>query len=505
MSQLHSLRHAESDETSYDHVLKYTGVFGGVEGLKKLVGVGRTKLTTLLIGSAGIGLISAYSSIFEFLVSASNMGIPLNATRQTSALYETGTEEEIVHRVMVIRTWVLWSALLSVIVCLLFSPLISYFFFDHDWHRWPEVMLTSLVAVSNIIAEGECAILKGFHQVRKMAIVETTLAFTTLLCTIPLYYLLGMQGVILGLIASGMMSAIVHFAFTLRMVSYRISPFSRKVFVEGLPLIKVGIPFVLAGVAGSSMLMAVSAIILLDHTKEDLGYYSAGYVVMVGYAGMVLAALEADFFPRLSSVADSVSRMNSTVNQQIEVSTLVSTPLLILLLLLLPVLLPLLYKPDFLVVADMATLAVFYTFLRCLSLPMGYTILAKGHSLVFLVLEVLFNLFFILLFWWCYDNYGLAGGGAALSLGALYDVVIYGIYCHYRYHFALSGRTLRIFLAQMLCLTATVAVCFVMPADTVTRYMAGGAIGLTSLCLSMFCLRHSSHAVARLTGKLFRS
>ena len=84
-----------TQDDSYRHVLKYTGVFGGVQGLKMLVSVARNKLTSVFLGSFGVGLISVYNSITEFLVSASNMGVPLNATRRSGELFEVGTNEEI--------------------------------------------------------------------------------------------------------------------------------------------------------------------------------------------------------------------------------------------------------------------------------------------------------------------------------------------------------------------------------------------------------------------------
>ena len=365
MDELKNLHNPETSDTSFDHVLKYTGIFGGVQGLKMSVSVVREKLTAIILGSWGIGLITAYNAVFEFLSNASNMGIPLNATRKTSELFENGTEEQIEHQVMVIRTWVLWSAMLSVLICLFFSPIISYFYFNHDWTRWPAVMLTSLVAVSNIIAEGECAILKGLRQVRKVAVIETILALGTLFCTIPLYYLLGIRGVIVGLIACGFLSAIVHFSFSLRLVSYKVKPLSQKTFCEGLPLIKVGIPYVLAGVANSFLPIAIVAIILSSHSEAELGYYSAGWKVMVGYSGLVFLALESDYFPRLSAVNNDRQRMNDTINQQIDVCTLLITPMLILLVVLMPFVLQLLYKDEFLVVFWRKVTASHISCLRC--------------------------------------------------------------------------------------------------------------------------------------------
>ena len=504
MDELKKLHNAGTSDTSYDHVLKYTGIFGGVQGLKMLVSVVRVKLTAYILGGWGMGLITAYNAVSDFLNKASNMGIPLNATRQTSELFENGTDEQIAHKVMVIRTWVLWSAILSVLICLFFSPIISYFYFNHDWHRWPVVMLTSLVAVSNIIAEGECAILKGLRQVRKVALIETILALGTLLCTIPLYYLLGIRGVIVGLIACGFLSAAVHLSFSLRLVPYRVKPMSARTFTEGLPLIKVGIPYVLAGVANSSLRMIIPAIILAQHTMKELGHYNAGWQLMIGYSGLVFLALESDYFPRLSAVNRDTRRMNETINQQIDVCTLLISPFLVLLVMLMPIVLQVLYVDEFLVVTGMATLSVFYTLLRCISLPMGYSILAKGHSIAYLVLEVCFVLLFGLLFWWLYGMLGLRGAGIAFSAGALYDVVVYFLYCHFRYGFSFRRSTLLFCVGQFVCLVVAVEYCYLVSPSPEEKYIAGGIAFLASSGLSLYQLFHRSSCAKYLLRK-FRS
>ena len=501
MDELKNLHNAETSDTSYDHVLKYTGIFGGVQGLKMIVSAARVKLTSVILGGVGMGLISAYNSVFEFLDNASNMGIPLNATRKTGELFEQGTDEQIEHQVMIIRTWVLWSALLSVLICLFFSPVISYFFFNHDWHHWPAVMLTAFVAVSNIIAEGECAILKGLRQVRKVAVIETILALGTLLCTIPLYYMLGIHGVILGLIACGFLSAIVHFSFSLRLISYKVKPLSQNVFCEGLPLVKVGIPYVMAGVANAGLHMAIPAIILAHHTMTDLGHYNAGWTLMIGYSGLVFMALESDYFPRLSSVNNNKLRMNDTINQQIDACTLILAPLLIVLVVFMPFVLRLLYEEEFLVVTGMATLSVFYPFLRCMSLPIGYSILAKGHSIAYLVLEVIYDILIGLLIWWCYNAFGLIGAGIALSVGAIYDTVVYSLFCHFRYGFTFKRSTLLFCIGQLICLLTAVEYCFLVSPSNEQKYTIGAIAIAVSSSLSLYQLLHRSDFAKRTIRK----
>ena len=504
MSKLKNLHSTEANDTSYDHVLKYTSVLGGVQGLKMLVGVVRRKLTTAIVGAWGMGLLSAYTSVSEFLSNASNMGIPLNAMRRTSELFANGTAEEIEHQVMVIRTWVLWTALLSVFICLFFSPVISYFFFDHDWTRWPVVMLTSLVAMSGIIAEGECAILKGLRQVRKVALIETVIAVGTLLCTIPVYFILGLRGVIVGLIACGFLSAAAHFFFSLRLVPYKVRPFSGRIFREGLPLIKIGIPYALANLSNAGLQMVIPVIILASHSMLELGYYKAAWSLMIGYSGLVFLALESDYFPRLSAVNSDRLRMNDTINQQIDVCTLIITPFLVLLVMFMPLVLQLLYVDEFLVVTGMATLSVFYVFLRCVSLPMAYSILAKGHSIAYLLLEVCYVLLFCLLFWLCYSAFGLIGAGIAFSIGAVYDVVVYFLYCHLRYGFKLRRSTMLFCLGQFVCLLTAVEYCYVVSPSAFEKYTIGGIAFVASALLSISRLARRSSLVRNLFGRFRR-
>ena len=46
----------------YLHILKYTGLFGGVQGLNVLIGIVRNKLVAVLLGPQGVGLTLLFAS-----------------------------------------------------------------------------------------------------------------------------------------------------------------------------------------------------------------------------------------------------------------------------------------------------------------------------------------------------------------------------------------------------------------------------------------------------------
>ena len=196
--------------------------------------------------------------------------------------------------------------------------------------------------------------------------------------------------------------------------------------------------------------------------------------------------------------------MNDTINQQIDVCTLILAPLLILFVVFMPYLLKVLYEDEFLVVTGMATLAVFYPLLRCVALPIGYSVLAKGHSITYLVLEVCYDVFFGLLIWWCYNSFGLVGAGIAISVGALYDVVVYFLYCHFRYGFAFRRSTLLFCLGQIICLLVTVEYCYLVSPSVEQKYAVGALVFLVSLGLSLQRLLHRSSCAKYFIRKIKR-
>ena len=70
----------KTDET-YSHVLKYTGIFGGVQGLNIGMGLVRTKLIALLLGPSGMGLASLFNTTVTFVSQATNLGVAFSAVR----------------------------------------------------------------------------------------------------------------------------------------------------------------------------------------------------------------------------------------------------------------------------------------------------------------------------------------------------------------------------------------------------------------------------------------
>lgn len=467
--------------STLEHVLKYTGVFGGVQGLTILMSIVRTKLGTSILGPAGVALMGIYLSITEFVRSTTNFGIPFSSVRHMSELFEAGSDAEQRRFVLVVRTWMLWVAVLAAAVCLAGAPLLAHFFFKDEENLYARnIALLAPMLVALSITAGEISILKGMRRLKRVASISALGAVSTLLLTVPFFWSMGCRGIILALNVSTIAMTVIHLAFTLPLYPWRVALFSADVFREGRQLVSVGIPYVAAAIAGSGMTMALLALLKRTGTQEDVGFYSMGYNLMVTYAGIVYATFEADYFPRLSSVHHDRHRRNLTINQQIRACLLLISPLLIALMTAMPLVIRLLSSEAFLPAAGMAICAAFYMFLRGITTPISYTALACGDSRLYLLMEVIYDAASLALIVGCFHLWGITGTGIGLSLSALFDLLLIGGVYGRHYSVRIAAATWRLALTQALLVGATLVACMVLP--EVWRY----AVGLPLLALSLW-------------------
>ncbi len=477
------MKKREPDD-SYRHVLKYTGVFGGVQGLQILVTLIRNKLTALLLGEAGMGLNKRFLNIAEVLNAWTNFGIAFYSLQQISEIYEEGDDDRMRHFITVIRSWSVWSALLGGLICFFFAVQLNDYYLPGEAHRM-EIMLLSLFVASLPIEAVECSLLKGLRRLRTVAVIEVLSVLSSLLFTIPLYYLLGIKGIVLSMVLCGWGTAVIHLFFSVRIYRYQVRLHSLRTLLEGWPLIRIGIPYVLAGVVGA---MAIGEVYKYLGDDKVVGLYSVGYGLMVTYGGMILKAVETDFFPRLSSINHDTIRLNHAINQQIDVCVLLITPFMIAFALFMPHIIRLLYDSNFLPAMSMAVCAVFYMFFKAVTTPIGYTSLAKGDSWLYLIMECVYDVVFVLMLQVGYSKMGLTGAGIALSFAALFDLLMIGFVYGWIYHLRLRRRTVLLIIPQALLLACAVGACLWL--TPMYKYIAG----VSALFLSaLFTLRFLSN------------
>ena len=324
---------SENEKGAYGQVLKYTGIFGGVQGLNVIVSLVRNKLAAVLLGPAGMGLVSLFNSTVAFISQATGFGISMSAVRHISELTESGDEAQRAYYIKVVRAWSILAALLGVLVCVAIGPFLSSNTFAWGNHTLHFILLAPAVGLIALTG-GETAVLKGTRQLKSLVVVQTFTILATLVLTVPAYYFFGQAGIVPVIV----LMALVTYLFTIN-YSYRLYPLhlsgSKGVLGEGMEMIRLGVAFTLAGIVGAGSEMLIRSWLNLQGDLDAVGLYNAGYMITVTYASMVFSAMEADYFPRLSAVNGDVKATNETVNKQMEVTMLIIAPMLVGLIVLL--------------------------------------------------------------------------------------------------------------------------------------------------------------------------
>lgn len=488
----------EQENGDYSHVLKYTGLFGGVQGLSMILSLVRNKFMALLLGAGGMGFASLLNSVQNFSSQCTNLGISFGAVPRLSELYEKGDVTGLEYFITVIRLWSLVAAFLGLVFCIAVSSFVDEMTFTWGNHTLHYAMLAFSVAMIAITG-GETAILKATRRLGSLAKIQVSTGLVSLVVSIPLYYFLFHSGVVPVIVLMALVTMLVTMCYSYRYYPLRLKV-GKRLLAEGAGMIRLGVAFVLAAVIGSAAEMLVRAFLNVEGGLADVGLYNAVYMITFTYAGLVFSAMDSDYFPRLSAVSQDVEVTNQTVNRQIEVSLLIISPMLAGLMVMLPVLIPLLFSAEFLPIVEVTQVAILAMYMKVLTMPVAYITLARGYSMSYLLLELSYFVVFVLLIMLGYWQWGIYGTGVAIVVAHVFDYVLINGYAYWKYGYRCTASVLRYAAMQVaLGLAVFVLTCLV---DGLFYWIIGAALTLVSTAYSVSILHSKTHLWKSLLKRL---
>ncbi len=488
-------------EKNYSHILKYTGIFGGVQGLVILIGLVRNKFMALLLGAGGMGFNALLTSVQNFASQCTNLGISFGAVPRLSEYYEQQRAELVEYYIQVVRLWSMIAAVLGCLFCVVVSPLINDLSFTWGNHTLHYAMLGVSVAMIAITG-GETAILKATRRLGSLARVQIYTTVASVFLSIPLYYFFRHSGVVPAIVliaAAGMLVTIGY--------SYRLYPlkmhFNKKQLKNGASMIRLGLAFVIAAAIGSASEMLIRAYLNVEGGLDFVGLYNIGFMLTITYAGMVFSAMESDYFPRLSGVCKDIMKTNETVNKQIEVSLLLLSPMLVALIMMLPVLVPILFSREFIPVVGMAQVAVLAMYFKVLTMPVAYITLARSLSLSYLLLETSYFVVLVLAVMVGFQQWGLWGTGLAIVVAHMFECIMIGGYSYMFYGYRTTKTVLQ--YAAIQAIIGFVAYGVTLVAEGWSYWIAEAALTVVSTAYSLHVLRQKTHLWESLKRKFTKS
>lgn len=442
-------------KSDYRSIFKATSLFGGVKVFTILISIVRSKIVAILIGTTGVGIVGLFTSGTSLIQSITQLGLAQSAVRDVSEAHASGNQARVNRIVTVLRKLVWFTGLLGMMCVIAFSSILSKTSFGNGDYTLAFIFLSVTLLFAQLNG-GQNVLLQGTRRLNYLARSSVFGSLLGLVICVPLYYWLGVKGIVPNLILGSFTAMLLSWYFSRKVPYEPVKVSFKEVIREGGQMLKMGIAMSVSGV-----LVALSAYILRSFISrqggiDEVGLFQAGFVIMTTYIGLVFSAMGTDYYPRLSAVNKDNEKCKVIMNQQGEVGILILAPLILVCIVFVPLIVRILYSERFLGANDYIIWAACGMLFKMASWAISFIFIAKGESKLFMINETVVNTYslgFQILGYWLM---GLKGIGIGYALTFLcYFIQVYAI-SHKRYGFSFSGDFNKVFFLQLLLLASCV-------------------------------------------------
>ena len=377
----------------------------------------RAKAVALWLGPQGIGLMGLLQAMQEIGSQVADGGSGHSAVRRVAQVRDAKASLTHTLRTLGVATIVMGAAAAGLFA--VFSSQIASIAFGDPAYA-PEIMILGAGIGLGVAHRNVLAVMAGLQQVVGLARVTISAACLATIVGLCLVWKMGLAGLVWAVVAypaAHLLAAILHGrrVHTIATVSWVRRPMidaAREIYGPGLGLM----------LSALSVLAAPLIIrIWLTRTEgfDTAGLYQAGLVIAMHTGGLLLAAVAADLYPRLSAVAASADAMYSTALTQTRLHLAVGGPIVLAVLGFSTTALWALYATPFQVAAPMLQWMLIGTLVRLVCVPIEMTLTAQARTGAILVAQILHQGLVITVSLGLFADFGFLILGVAFLAGQL--------------------------------------------------------------------------------------
>ena len=400
----------------------------------------RSKVAAVTVGAVGVGLTAVYQAIAGLMTNLCNLGLFDSGVQVLSKEYASNDPARVHKTVGMLRLWELMTGTAAMLLTMLFSPLLCRLYFGDPFSHWHSVLLLSLVPFCSIVTGIEMVVLKSLQRTQKLTLSITIVSVSSIVIALPLYFLMGMHGIVFILVASAVSSALITAGFAYSVDSTKpdimlIRSGLSTLWKASEPTIMIGITLVITGVASMGTEFVLQTYISTVATLAVVGFYKTGYLLSITYPSLVFTAVNNDYYPRLASLSSNTMERNILISRQTVTLLLIVTPCILLFVCLVPWIVPLLLSDEFRVIVPMVQIGVVSVIVKSVSLPLCYVPLATGQKWDFVVMELVSYAGLVACVIIGYHESGLLGIGYGILFSNFIDFLYSYVLCKRKYAF----------------------------------------------------------------------
>lgn len=464
-------------KASYLQIVKTTSLFGGVQFFNIIISIIRTKLIAIFIGPAGMGIAALLNSTINIISGITGLGIETSAVKHISGSYQNDDLNSVSANVTIVKKLALFTGIFGALLTIFLSEWLSQLTFGNSEHTFSFVFL-SITLLFKQLSTGELVVLQGLRKMKLLAKANFYGNLFGLLFSIPLYYYYRIDAIVPTIIVASLSSVLFSSYFSKKIGIVKTNVSNNQLTTEGKSIIRLGIMLTFSGFLTLLSTYLIQIYVGKIGGLEEVGFYNAGFTLLNSYVGIIFTVMATDYFPRLASICDDNEKVRTSVIQQSFMSILIITPIIILFLIFIPLIIKILYTPKFISIMSMVCFGILGMLFRAVSWSMGFIIIAKGDSNVFIKTALGFSVLSLILNVFGYYFYGLEGLGFSFFVYYLIHFFVVKLITKKRYGFYFDNDFYQTYLICILMCIVTFLFSYIQ--YTVLKYSLMSVTGLLS-------------------------
>lgn len=432
---------------SFRSLVKSTLVLGSSSVANTLIGILRVKMLALLVGPAGVGILGALSAISSLGTTIAAIGSDTAGTRRIAL--SSGDPGAVARIRTVLLAIAVLHGLVSVAVFYAARFDIAYWVFGNAGYA-DEIALLGVAVALSLIAGLQIAQLQGLGQagtVARVAVLSSLLGTAFGLLAV---WHLGVGGIIVLVLAQPALAALVAFGYTSRLSKPQSSSLrARWLATDWWGIVSQGAAYMGSYVMLALVPLAIRALVIRELGMEAAGHFHASWTMSVIYVGFLLNAMSADYFPRLTALIDDRRAATSLVNDQVQLGLAIGGPILLVMLAAAPWLVPILYSREFLPAVEIFQWQALGNLMKIAGWPIAFIAMARGLSLQFFLVELIWSTVFFVVAWVGLPHLGLAATGLGFAAGCTVYFLLQTIVAYATFGFRWERQAVNTMLAYL--------------------------------------------------------
>jgi PST family polysaccharide transporter len=403
-------------------------VIGSAQAVNIVISILRMKVLAVLLGPTGIGLLSIYNNLQGMVGTAAGLGMGSSGVRQIASV--KGEEQELsrVRRVL-LAAHLVQGVFAMLGVWLLRAQISEWVFGDRSYAT--EVGLIGLAILLTLLGTAQTALIQGMRRIGDLGRVTVLSALVGTIAGLTAVWLYGEAGLIWFVVVQPLATIVIAMRYTRRLPKPTAArPSAAEIWDVWKPMAKLGAAFMLGSFATTATLLLVRGRITQELGLEAAGQFAAAWGITMIYVGFLLAAMAADYYPRLTEVINDRAAATRLMNDQAQLGLAIGGPVLLLLIGLAPWAVTLMYSAEFAPAAELLQWQTVGNVFKLASWALAFSIVAAARSKTYFLMELSFNIVFLAMIWLLLPVLGLQVTAIAFLVGYVVYIATVNIIAH---------------------------------------------------------------------------